>query len=54
MIPNMTLEHLAHRSVNQIIESWFPVVSLIKKIFESELKRVDMIMAESGHKIDKS
>ena len=29
MIPNVTLEHLAHRSANQIIESWFPVVSLI-------------------------
>jgi hypothetical protein len=28
MIPNMTLEHVAHRGANQLIESWFPVVSL--------------------------
>jgi hypothetical protein len=26
---NMTLEHLVHHSANQIIESWFPVVSFI-------------------------
>jgi len=42
MIPNMTLEHLAHQSANQIIESWFSVVSLI---FDSRKLNISIIIS---------